>query len=94
MSLHTYRWTGLVALVLVFLLAVPLLAAAVPRYETSAYYSVVKDAPFAPYTDAKVLQRTSLVAYYSVVKDAPFAPYTDEQVLQRTSLIPYFSVVH
>jgi hypothetical protein len=77
-------------LVLVF--AAPL--AAVPNYETRAYYSVVRDDPSAAFTASDELQRTSVVPYYSVVRDAPAAPFTDPGELQRTSLVPYFSVVH
>lgn len=87
----------LIALALVSALAVsPLLA--VPNHETHAYYSVVRDEPFAPFTEAdrSFIRRTSLVPYYSVVKDEPFAPFTeaDSDYVRRTSLVPYWSVLH
>ena len=56
-------WSALTALVLTLALsAAPL--AALTSMEPFAYYSVVRDKPFAPFTD---LQSTSLVPYYSVV---------------------------
>lgn len=70
----TSIWGMLVALVLASVLLAAPIATAVPRYETSAYYSVVRDnpeeeEPFAPFTDeAEELRRTSIYAYYSVVR--------------------------
>lgn len=86
---------GLIALVLVLVFAVSPLAA-VPNYETRAYYSAVRDEPSAPFTDAEEAQRTSLHAYYSVVRDEPVAPFTEDEKLElkRTSTIAYYSVVH
>jgi opacity protein-like surface antigen len=41
-------------------------AFAVPNYEAHAYWSVVGDAPYAPYT-VNDLKRTSLLPYWSVL---------------------------
>lgn len=68
-------------------------AAAVPNMETHAYYSVVAEAPYAPYTVAG-LRATSIVAYHSVVADEPYAAYTTPDEFKRTSLLPYYSVLH
>ncbi len=91
---HTLAWSGLIALVVAFVLAAPLLAAAFPRMEPFAYYSVVRDKPYAAYTTADEFQRTSPIAYYSVVRDKPYAAYTTADEFQRTSPIAYYSVLH
>ncbi len=87
-------WSGLISLALAFVLAAPLLAAAVPNTEPFAYYSVVRDKPYAAFTTGEELQRTSPIAYYSVVRDKPFAPFTAADQFKRTSTIAYYSVVH
>lgn len=91
--LHQVAWVTAGALVVAVLVAAAP-AAAVPNMETHAYYSVVKDVAYAPYTEADALQRTSLIAYYSVVKDVAYAPYTEADAFKRTSLLPYYSVLH
>ena len=63
--------SGLVALVVVFALAAaPIAGAASVDQHTSLipYYSVVRDKPFAAFTETD-LQSTSLIPYYSVVRD-------------------------
>lgn len=83
---------GLVVCAFLVVPAAPM-AVATPRYEPYAYYSVVADKPYAPYTVDAELQRTSIYAYFSVVRDKPYAPYTETELLKRTSIIAYRSVV-
>ena len=90
---NAVAWGTLVALVLVFTAtAAPLIAS--PNAETHAYYSVVRDKPYAPYTTATDLQRTSTYAYYSVVRDKPYSSYTTASEFKRTSTVAYYSVLH
>jgi 2-keto-4-pentenoate hydratase len=69
-------------------------AIATPRMEPFAYFSVVADKPFAPFTVDETLKATSLLAYFSVVADAPYAPFTETDALRRTSTLAYYSVLH
>jgi len=90
---HRTAWAALLVIVLASaLVAAP--AAAEPNYETQAYYSAVRDKPYAAYTAEDEFQRTSTVAYYSVVKDKPYAGYTDVEQRRRSSIVAYFTVVH
>ena len=91
--LRMAAWSLMIALILGLALGVAPLAAS-PSFETSAYYSVVRDKAYAPYTTADEFQRSSVVAYYSVVKDKPFAPYTTADEFKRTSVVAYYSVLH
>lgn len=75
------RFTPTLARIVLLLLACSVVftsvtVLAVPNYETHAYYSVVRDNPYAPYTAPNYETH----AYYSVVRDDPYAPYTETEV--------------
>ena len=63
---RVFACSALAALVLTSVFVSSAIATA-PRYEIVPYYSVVRDEPYAPFTAADELKRTSLLAYYSVV---------------------------